>query len=104
MDLASTFRILGISESHTNEQGIATYKVGMTWPLETSGNEQFALGLDLLFIIEEKRGLIEAQIKEILYGNSSAPKIIGKRDEEGKTFFPAKGARGYAGIGCHWTV
>ena len=43
-------------------------------------------------MVEEKRALIEVQIKEELYGRASAPPIIGKMDENGKWLFPAKGA------------
>ncbi|MBT7484947.1 MAG: indolepyruvate ferredoxin oxidoreductase family protein, partial [Rhodospirillales bacterium] len=52
----------GIGEGH----GVRVYKIGMTWPLEQEGLRRFADGLDEIFVIEEKRPIIEPQIKEIL--------------------------------------
>ncbi len=51
----------------------------------------FAQGLKQLIIVEEKRGLIEQQIREILYGTSNAPTIVGKSAENGESLFPAHG-------------
>jgi len=48
------------------KQGIRVYKVGMPWPLERSGLLEFAEGLSEILVIEEKRGLIESQIKDHL--------------------------------------
>jgi indolepyruvate ferredoxin oxidoreductase len=62
------------------------------WPLEPQGIARFAEGLDLIIVVEEKRSLIETQIREQLYGTLNAPVVIGKKDETGKTLFQAKGA------------
>jgi len=43
-------------------------------------------------VVEEKRSLLEVQLKEHLYGTADQPLIIGKRDERGEWLFPAKGA------------
>jgi indolepyruvate ferredoxin oxidoreductase len=50
--------------------GIRLYKVGMPWPLDPDDLIRFADGLHTILVIEEKRGLIEVQIKEELYGIS----------------------------------
>ncbi len=68
------------------------YKVGMTWPMEPQGLEKFAQGLDLIILVEEKRGLMEGQVKEMLYGQANAPRIIGKHDEQGQPMFLSSGA------------
>ena len=39
----------------------------MTWPLEPQGARRFAQGLEEILVVEEKRQLIEYQIKEELY-------------------------------------
>ncbi len=64
----------------------------MPYPLEPEGVMAFGEGLELIMVIEEKRALIEVQIKEELYGRRIRPRIIGKMDENGKWLFPAKGA------------
>src|SRR3970040_547300 len=52
----------------------------------------FARGLDLIIVVEEKRSLIEVQVREELYGTSNQPTCIGKKDENGNWLFPVKGA------------
>ncbi len=75
-----------------NELGIRLYKVAMTWPLEPQGVARFAEGLDLILTIEEKRSLIETQVKEQLFDVAARPQVLGKKDEHGNWLFPAKGA------------
>ena len=64
----------------------------MPWPLEPKGIFEFAKGLDLIIVVEEKRALIEPQIKEFLYDLSNRPKVIGKTDETGEPLFRTAGA------------
>lgn len=91
MDTQSALDMLELDEARAAELNLATYKVGMVWPLEAEQLKRFALGLDKLIIIEEKRGLIETQARDILYGDKDAPAIIGKKDEAGEVLFPADG-------------
>lgn len=70
---------------------LALYKVAMPWPLEPHGLREFCQGLELVIVVEEKRGLMETQVREILYGLSEAPVVIGKHDEQGKLLFPSAG-------------
>ena len=66
-------------------------KVGMVWPLDPVIVRDFADGLDLIVIVEEKRPLLEDQIRAILYGSENAPRIVGKYFD-GPAFDPAHGA------------
>ena len=43
-------------------------------------------------MVEEKRSLIEVQVREELYGTANQPSCIGKKDEHGNWLFPVKGA------------
>ncbi len=43
-------------------------------------------------MVEEKRSLIEVQVREELYGTANQPVVIGKRDEQDNWLFPVKGA------------
>src|SRR5690606_18886791 len=53
---------------------------------------EFARGLEMIVVVEEKRALIEPQLREGLYGIAHQPVIVGKKDERGGWLFPAKGA------------
>jgi len=54
-------------------------KIGMTWPLDPEIVREFARGLDVIVVIEEKRPILEDQVRALLYGGANAPRIIGKR-------------------------
>ena len=54
--------------------------------------EEFAEGLELIIVVEEKRSLLEVQVREELYGTTNQPTCIGKKDEQGHWLFPVKGA------------
>ncbi|MHC8507838.1 MAG: indolepyruvate ferredoxin oxidoreductase family protein [Rhodospirillales bacterium] len=92
LDLMQALDELGVDKALAAELGFAVYKIGMTWPLEPEGAKAFCLGLDQVIVVEEKRGLIEDQLRAVLYGEAGAPEIIGKKDEAGKTLFQAEGA------------
>ena len=84
---------LGIDEARAAEAGLGIYKVGMAWPLETTGAISFAAGLEKVLVIEEKRSFIESQLKDALYGlpESQRPLVLGKTDEQGAPLLPGTG-------------
>jgi indolepyruvate ferredoxin oxidoreductase len=95
LDVRQALDELGIDEVRANQLGIRVYKVGMTWPLEPQGVLKFAAGLDTILVVEEKRSLIETQIKEQLYDlirkeQGKLPLVLGKKDEFNEVLFPAK--------------
>ncbi len=92
LDTRLAFDELGIDETEAENFGVRLYKVAMPWPLEPKGILEFAKGLDLIIVVEEKRPLIEPQIKEFLYNVSSRPQVIGKTDENGEILFQTSGA------------
>jgi indolepyruvate ferredoxin oxidoreductase len=92
LDVRQAMDELGIDEVAANQLGIRLYKVAMTWPLEPQGIAKFADGLDLILVIEEKRSLIETQVKEQLFDTPNRPRVLGKKDENNQWLFPAKGA------------
>ena len=86
LDVLQALEDLGIDERHAAEIGIRLYKVGMPWPLEPTGLREFAEGLGEVLVVEEKRQLIEYQMKEQLYNwrDDVRPRVIGKYDEHGE--------------------
>lgn len=92
LDVLQAFSNLGIGEDEANRLGIRLFKVGCTWPLDLDDVKDFANGLTEIIVVEEKRSLIETQLREALYGTAGQPMIVGKRDERGDWLFPVKGA------------
>jgi indolepyruvate ferredoxin oxidoreductase len=92
LDVRASLEELGIDEVAANAIGVRLYKVAMPWPLEPEGVKRFAEGLDLVIVVEEKRALIEAQVKEQLYDLPQRPRVIGKKDENSQQLFAANGA------------
>ena len=92
LDVRQALDDLGIDEVRAADLGLRLYKVGCPWPLGRDDLMDFARGLDLVMVVEEKRSLIEVQVREELYGAANQPVVIGKRDEEGRWLFPVKGA------------
>jgi len=81
---------LGIGQAEADAIGLAVMKVRMPWPLETEGMQSFATGLEELIVVEERREVIETQVRDRLYQlpDGKRPRIIGKTDETGAPFFP----------------
>lgn len=92
LDVAEALDLLGIDEQGASKLGVRLYKVAVVWPLEPEGIAEFADGLDQIIVVEEKRSLIETQLKEQLYGKRGAPGIVGKRDERDAMLFAAHGS------------
>ena len=92
MDVRQALQYLGIDDAEARRLGIRLFKIGMTWPLEPEGVLKFAEGLEKILVVEEKRGLIEPQLKDILYRKAGAPEIVGKRDELGKVLMRSNAA------------
>ncbi|CAN7712086.1 indolepyruvate ferredoxin oxidoreductase family protein [Bosea sp. LjRoot9] len=92
LDVRQAFEDLGIDEVRANDLGLRLFKVACPWPLDPSELKSFANGLDLVMVVEEKRSLIEVQLREELYGSEYQPMVIGKKDEAGEWLFPVHGA------------
>jgi indolepyruvate ferredoxin oxidoreductase len=84
LDTQAALFSLGLDEATCQRIGLRLFKVGMVWPLEASGVMEFAEGLDEILVVEEKRQVIEYQIKEELFGwigsGRKIPRVIGKFD------------------------
>ncbi len=89
VDTRQALRDLDIDDARAAALGIRLYKVAMPWPLEPQGAREFADGLEEIVVVEEKRALIEDQLRQHLYGVAKPPRIVGKRDETGAWLFPA---------------
>ncbi|WP_435310305.1 indolepyruvate ferredoxin oxidoreductase family protein [Primorskyibacter sedentarius] len=77
LDLVHAFSLLNIDEQEALRLGLTTYKVGQTWPLDMKGFHDWADDLDLIVVVEEKRKLIEVQIKEAIFDDRKGRRVYG---------------------------
>ncbi|MCC5811643.1 MAG: indolepyruvate ferredoxin oxidoreductase family protein [Ectothiorhodospiraceae bacterium] len=93
LDVRQALEDLGIDDAEAARIGLRVYKVGMSWPLDRVGVRHFAEGLEEILVVEEKRAVVENQLKEQLYNWSEAarPRVVGKFDEKGEWILPSAG-------------
>ena len=89
-DVLEALEELGIGEEEAARIGVRLFKVAMPWPLEPDSIREFADGLEEILVVEEKRQIVEYQLKEHLYNwrEDVRPRVIGKFDEEGEWVHP----------------
>ncbi|WP_293268716.1 indolepyruvate ferredoxin oxidoreductase family protein [Neptunomonas sp.] len=93
LDLMEALQLLGLSEQVLSNLGIEIFKVGMVWPLEKNGMLDFVHGKQEILVVEEKRGIIESQIKEAMSEPDRPGEVLitGKQDENGQPLIPYVG-------------
>ncbi len=92
-DVHDALALLGIDAAAAENLGLAVYKVALVWPLEPAALRAFGEGIDEILVVEERRGVVEPQLKEQAYGWPAArqPRIVGKTDEHGAELLPEGG-------------
>ncbi len=90
LDVLEALQDLGIDEKMAADVGLRLFKVAMPWPLEPDSVREFAQGLDEILVVEEKRQMVEYQLKEQLYNwrDDVRPHIVGKFDDKGEWVAP----------------
>ncbi|MBF9033393.1 indolepyruvate ferredoxin oxidoreductase family protein [Rhodobacterales bacterium HKCCE2091] len=88
-DLVHALDLLGIDEAEAERLGVTTYKIGQVWPLDMHGFHDWAEGLDLIVVVEEKRKLIEVQVKEAIFDDRRGRRVYGyRKGGDGPVLFP----------------
>ncbi|MGV3570924.1 MAG: indolepyruvate ferredoxin oxidoreductase family protein [Ramlibacter sp.] len=89
-DVLEALEELGLDARRGAELGLRLFKVAMPWPLEPDSIREFADGLEEILVVEEKRQIVEYQLKEHLYNwrEDVRPRVIGKFDELGEWVHP----------------
>ncbi|MDA9865367.1 indolepyruvate ferredoxin oxidoreductase family protein [bacterium] len=92
LDLVHALGLLGINADEADRLGITTYKIGQTFPLDMKGFNDWADGLDLIVVVEEKRKLIEVQIKEAIFDDRQGRRVYGWRKgaPDAEELFPVR--------------
>ncbi|MEP6770705.1 MAG: indolepyruvate ferredoxin oxidoreductase family protein, partial [Polaromonas sp.] len=82
-DTRQALHDLGLDDDECRRLGIRLHKVNVVWPLEATITRDFAQGLQEILVVEEKRQVIEYQLKEELYNWRAdvRPNVLGKFDE-----------------------
>ena len=88
LDLVHAMHLLGLDDAECQRLGITTYKVAQIWPMDMRGLHDWAEGLDLIVVVEEKRKLIEVQVKEAIFDDRHGRRVWGYRDGDGAILFP----------------
>ncbi len=83
-EVVETLARLGVGTDDLAGLGIRIYKPALIWPLEPTGLHAFADGAEELLVVEAKRSFIERQVRDLLYGRTGAPRVLGKNDDEGR--------------------
>lgn len=85
LHVRQALRDLGMSDETAAALGIRVYKIGLVWPLEAEGARAFADGLETVLVVEERRDVIEHQLRAAAYGlaDGCRPRIVGKKDASG---------------------
>ncbi|MGT2455169.1 indolepyruvate ferredoxin oxidoreductase family protein [Cupriavidus basilensis] len=96
-DVLEAMANLGLDEARAAELGIRMLKIGMIWPLDPAIVREFAQGLETIIVVEEKRPVLEDQLRAALYGGA-APRIVGKH-QAGGVFDPARGPMAFPNAG-----
>jgi indolepyruvate ferredoxin oxidoreductase len=83
-DTRQALRDLGLDDPACARLGIRLHKVNVVWPLEATITRDFAQGLQEILVVEEKRQVIEYQLKEELYNwrPDVRPNVLGKFEED----------------------
>ncbi|MFG6431562.1 indolepyruvate ferredoxin oxidoreductase family protein [Roseateles sp. LYH14W] len=81
-DTRQALHDLGLDDDTCRRVGIRLHKVNVVWPLEAQITREFAKGLQEILVVEEKRQIIEYQVKEELYNWRAdvRPNVLGKFD------------------------
>jgi indolepyruvate ferredoxin oxidoreductase len=82
---------LGIDDAALQRLGIRLLRMGLIYPVDAELLREFARDLEEVVVIEEKRGFLEAQVKEVLCGLGRPLRVVGKLDEAGAPLFPIQG-------------
>jgi len=82
---------LGLSEADLVTAGIRILRVGMPYPLGAQRVLNLAEGVEQILVIEDKTSFVEAQVKDVLYGSSHRPQVLGKHDGAGRRLIPPDG-------------
>jgi len=91
LDVMGALQHLGLDIRAAERSGLRILKLGLAWPIDPVGLHAFVPGLQEILVVEEKRPLVEDQVKAALFNRSSGLRVLGKHDLDGKPLLPVLG-------------
>ncbi len=90
LDVVHALELLGLDHVEMMRLGITSYKIAMTWPLDRRTFLSWARDLELVIVVEEKRKLIEQQIRDSLFDLRNQTRVYGHHRGGGRKLFPTR--------------
>ncbi|MEI2418587.1 indolepyruvate ferredoxin oxidoreductase family protein [Orrella sp. JC864] len=90
LDTLQALRLLGV-DGQDARAPVRLYQPGLVYPLERQGLRRFAQGLAHILVVEEKGGVVEGQVKDLLFNDAARPSVAGKAALSGEPLIPAAG-------------
>lgn len=93
LDVVQALSLVDLTPAQAAERGISILKIGMPWPADEQLLKAFCREHPVVLVVEEKRDLIEAQIRSALYSlpDGQRPAVLGRFDRNGAPLFPSVG-------------
>ena len=83
LDVCQALADLGLDEERRKAIGLRVVKLGLVWPIDQAFAREACGGSGELFVVEEKRPVIEEQLTRVFYGSANAPALTGKAEPDG---------------------
>ncbi|MGO4833875.1 indolepyruvate ferredoxin oxidoreductase family protein, partial [Rhizobiaceae sp. 2RAB30] len=93
LDVLQALALVDLTPAQAAERGISLLKIGMPWPADEQLLREFCRNHETVLVVEEKRDLIEAQVRSALYAlpDGQRPVVLGRFDRAGTPLFPSAG-------------
>jgi indolepyruvate ferredoxin oxidoreductase len=85
---------LGLDEPAMEELGLRIVTLAMPFPVDADALAELTAGLDEVLVVEDKVDFLEGHLKAALYGRPGAPRVVGRRDPDGRPLLSARSTLG----------
>jgi indolepyruvate ferredoxin oxidoreductase len=82
---------LGADDAMLARAGIRIMRMGLIHPVDPAAVAEFAAGLEEILVVEDKTAFLETHLRDALYGTAHTPRVLGKKDRDGKPLIPHDG-------------
>ena len=90
-DLKAVFRRLGIVREDLEQLGISVLVYGMPYPFDGELARDFSRDVEQIFVLEEKRDILETNLRAALHLWGVTTQVYGKSSLDGGELFPVEG-------------
>ncbi len=91
-EVREALQLLGLADDDAiRDAGIRLFQLMMPVPLEPAQVREFAHGLAEVIVVEEKNPTLELLVRDALYDWDERPRVVGRRDDQGRPLIPAGG-------------